>query len=134
MPPIRLILTSDLQAGQHDEGFPQCMHCACTAPPANTPLKEESSSDSKLTNEFDTDLYDEDSESQTVFNNDANLNIANLSPDFAEPTIKAEPDTWSVKSPEYERVPFSLYSDDAKPFANIDEMILYLKDVMEYDV
>lgn len=113
---------------------PQYMHCARTAPPANTLLKEESSSNSTLNNEFETDFYDEDSESQPIFNNDPNLNIANLAPDFDEPTIKDEPDVESPALPEYERISFPLYSHDVRRFTDIDEVIAYLKDVMEYEV
>jgi hypothetical protein len=134
MPPIRLIITSDLQTGQHYGARQQCVHCACHASGTSTALKEEVSSDSTFTNEFESVFFDEDSTSQPIFNKDPNLNVANLSPDFAEPTIKDEPDTWSPKSPKYERIPFSLYSDDVRPFADIDEVISYLKDVMEYDV
>ena len=89
---------------------------------------------STFTNEFETDFYDDNSATRPISQNGPSFYIADLSNDFSDTTVKDERYMQFPSSQEYKTMRFSSYPNDGRRFVGIDEGILYLREIMEYDV
>ena len=133
IPTSMLMSTSASGSAQPHAVSAVCVHCGRTWSDTASTIKDEATSEYSFKEEEEDDeaLYDT---AAPILHNDPNFNTARLSTDFSDTNTKHEPMTPSITSPEYESIDFSSSLYESGSFATIDEIVAYLKEVMDYDI
>ena len=133
IPTSMLMSTSASGSAQPHAVSAVCVHCGRTWSDTASTVKYEATSEYSFKEEEEdaNELY---GTAAPILHNDPNANTTRISTDFSDTSTKHEPRTPSINSPEYESIDFSSSRYESGRFANIDEIVSYLREVMDYDI
>ena len=134
--------TSTSGGAQPNAAAPACVHCGRAWSDAGSTIIDQAISETSFKEEEeeedddddDDEMFDTAESSAPILHHDPNLYSARLSIDFSETSAKNEPNTPSIKSPEYESIDFSSSLYESGRFCNIDEIVSYLRELMDYEI
>jgi hypothetical protein len=135
IPTSMLMSTSASGSAQPHAVSAVCVHCGRTWSDTASTIQDEATSEYSFKEEEeeedDDDLY---GTAAPILHNDPNFNTTRISTDFSDTSTKHEPMTPSINSPEYESIDFSSSLYESGRFGSIEEIVSYLREVMDYDI